>query len=300
MIIVGAGPAGLTAAIYARRAGYGAVVLEENIYGGQVATTSVVENYPGVDSIAGTDLAVNLYQQASALGAEIRFEPLLSCSLREEVKKLVTPSGTLETRAVIIANGAKRRKIGCPGEERLNGRGVSYCATCDGAFYQNKETAIVGGGNTALEDALFLSNQCTAVHLIHRREGFRAVPILQDAVHKRENIHLHLNRVVTEILGDKAVQGIRLQNPQTGEEELLNLSGVFVAIGVQPDNSLYRGQLPLTEDGYFVAGEDCATPLPGVFVAGDSRKKPLRQIVTATADGAVAATLAANYLNQLP
>ncbi len=299
IVIIGAGPAGLTAAIYARRAGYGAIVLEENIYGGQVATTSAVENYPGFREIGGTELSVNFYEQAAALGADIRFEPLTGCALEKEVKLLTTPNRTLQTRAVIIAGGAQRRILGCPGEERLKGRGVSYCATCDGAFYKDKEVAIVGGGNTALEDALFLSNSCRRVHLIHRREELRGAPILQKAFFSRENIVFHKKRVVAEILGENAVSELRLQSTEDKSEERLAVSGVFVAIGVQPDNALYRGQLPLSEDGYLLAGEDCLTPLPGVFAAGDCRKKPLRQIVTAVADGAVAATMAANYLNQL-
>lgn len=300
IIIIGAGPAGLTAAIYARRAGYGAVVLEENIYGGQVATTSEVENYPGYRQISGVDLSMKLYEHAEALGAQIRFEQLTGCELQAPLKRLTASSGEqLQARAVIIAGGAKRRQVGCPGEDRLRGRGVSYCATCDGAFYKGKQVAVIGGGNTALEDALFLSNSCPVVHLIHRREEFRAVPSLQQAVQARENIQLHLGKTASEILGEKAVEGLRLSDQKTQAEELLAVSGVFVAIGTQPDNALYRGQLPMDAQGYFLAGEDCQTPLPGVFVAGDCRKKPLRQIVTATADGAVAATMAAAYLNAL-
>lgn len=296
--IIGAGPAGLTAAIYAIRAGYRAVVLEENMYGGQVASTPVVENYPGIDNITGVDLSMNLYNQASALGADIRFDALVSCELQGQIKKLTTASGVIEADAVIIANGAKRRKLGCEGEERLTGRGVSYCATCDGAFYKGKDVAIVGGGNTALEDALFLSNNCRTVHLIHRRDSFRGVPILQDAVLKRENILIHYHTVVQEILGENAVESIVLHHLLEQKDEVLPVSGIFVAVGTQPDNHLYQDFLPLTKEGYFDVGEDCCTPLEGVFVAGDSRQKPLRQIVTATADGAVAATMAANYLNQ--
>ena len=300
IVIIGAGPAGLTAAIYARRAGYGAVVLEENIYGGQIATTSEVENYPGFRQISGADLSMKLYEHAEALGARIRFEPLTGCELQGPIKRLSVSGGELRARAVIIAGGAKRRQAGCPGEERLRGRGVSYCATCDGAFYRGKTVAVIGGGNTALEDALFLANSCSVVHLIHRREEFRAVPALQQAVRERENIRLHLGKTVDEILGENAVESLRLSDRQTQAQELLTVSGVFVAIGTQPDNTLYSGQLPVDEQGYFLAGEDCQTPLPGVFVAGDCRKKPLRQIVTATADGAVAATMAAAYLNSLP
>lgn len=300
IVIIGAGPAGLTAAIYAIRAGYGAVVLEGNMYGGQVASTPIVENYPGIASVTGVDFSIGIYQQAESLGAEIRFEKLESCELKGKVKKLKTSGGVMETHAVIIANGAQRALLGCEGEERLTGRGVSYCAVCDGALYRGKTVAVVGGGNTALEDALFLSNSCAAVHLIHRRDTFRASPVLQEAVLQKENIILHYREVVGEILGENAVCAVRLQNAEDrGEQECLEVEGVFVAIGTRPDNRIFAGQLPLTEDGYFDAGEDCGTPIPGVFVAGDSRKKPLRQIVTATADGAVAATMAARYLDTL-
>lgn len=298
VVIVGAGPAGLTAAVYLIRAGYGALVLEEGMYGGQVASTPTIENYPGIIQITGVDFSVGLYQQASELGAEVLFQKLTGCSLAGEVKTLTTSEGTLQTRALIIANGARRAKLGCGGEERLAGRGVSYCATCDGALYRGKETAVVGGGNTALEDALFLANTCSTVHLIHRRDAFRASPILQAAVCAKENIRIHYDTVVEEIRGEKAVEELALLD-KAGKRERLAVSGVFIAIGTRPDNGLFASSLPLTEDGYFDAGEDCATPVPGVFVAGDSRKKPLRQIVTAAADGAVAATMAANYLNTL-
>lgn len=302
IVVIGAGPAGLTAAIYAIRAGYGTMVLEENIYGGQVASTPVVENYPGIPNITGVDFSVALYKQATELGAKIEFDQLSSCELAGAVKKLSLASGgVIETRAVVIANGARRAKLNCPGEERFTGHGVSYCATCDGAFYKGKDVAIVGGGNTALEDALFLSNNCKTVHLIHRRDAFRGAPILQRSVFKRENIQIHYNAVVHEIIGEKAVENVILRDTRDADApgRTLPVSGVFVAIGTRPDNHLYAGQIPLTGEGYFDIGEDCGTPVPGVFVAGDSRRKPLRQIVTATADGAVAATMAANYLNQL-
>lgn len=296
--IIGAGPAGLTAAIYAIRAGYSVIVLEENIYGGQVASTPAVENYPGIESITGVDFSVNLYNQAHALGADIRFDKLTGCELTGVQKKLFTSSGEIAADAVIIANGAKRAKLGCKGEEAFTGKGVSYCATCDGAFYKNKDVAIVGGGNTALEDALFLSNNCSAVHLIHRRDAFRGVPILQESVKKRGNIQIHYHSIVTEIVGGSFVENITIQSTLDHSFNQIPVSGVFVAIGTKPQNELFKEQIPLDEQGYFNVKENCCTPIDGVFVAGDSRSKPLRQIVTATADGAVAATMAANYLNQ--
>ena len=299
VLILGGGPAGLAAALYAKRAGVSVLVLERSIYGGQVTNTPTVENYPGILNISGVDLAMALYEQVTGLGIEVRLEEPVSYQLDAPAKAVATARGLYEAKAVIVANGVKRRTLGCPGEERLAGRGVSYCATCDGAFFQGAEVAIVGGGNTALEDALFLSNNCAAVHLIHRRDQFRGSSILAEAVKKRQNIHLHLNSVVEEITGEEKVAGARLRDVTTGEETRLELSGVFVAVGLAPDNAAFAGQLALDGVGYIQAGEDCRTNLAGVFAAGDTRTKEVRQIITAAADGAVAALGAANYVNSL-
>ncbi len=299
VLILGGGPAGLAAALYAKRAGVSVLVLERSIYGGQVTNTPTVENYPGILNISGVDLAMALYEQVTGLGIEVRLEEPVSYQLDAPAKAGATARGLYEAKAVIVANGVKRRTLGCPGEERLAGRGVSYCATCDGAFFQGAEVAIVGGGNTALEDALFLSNNCAAVHLIHRRDQFRGSSILAEAVKKRQNIHLHLNSVVEEITGEEKVAGARLRDVTTGEETRLELSGVFVAVGLAPDNAAFAGQLALDGAGYIQAGEDCRTNLAGVFAAGDTRTKEVRQIITAAADGAVAALGAANYVNSL-
>ncbi|MCI9196051.1 MAG: FAD-dependent oxidoreductase [Angelakisella sp.] len=299
VLILGGGPAGLAAALYAKRAGVSVLVLERSIYGGQVTNTPTVENYPGILNISGVDLAMALYEQVTGLGIEVRLEEPVSYQLDAPAKAVATARGLYEAKAVIVANGVKRRTLGCPGEERLAGRGVSYCATCDGAFFQGAEVAIVGGGNTALEDALFLSNNCAAVHLIHRRDQFRGSSILAEAVKKRQNIHLHLNSVVEEITGEEKVAGARLRDVTTGEETRLELSGVFVAVGLAPDNAAFAGQLALDGAGYIQAGEDCRTNLAGVFAAGDTRTKEVRQIITAAADGAVAALGAANYVNSL-
>ncbi len=299
VMILGGGPAGLAAALYAKRAGVSVLVLERSIYGGQVTNTPTVENYPGILNISGVDLAMALYEQVTGLGIEVRLEEPVSYQLDAPAKAVATARGLYEAKAVIVANGVKRRTLGCPGEERLAGRGVSYCATCDGAFFQGAEVAIVGGGNTALEDALFLSNNCAAVHLIHRRDQFRGSSILAEAVKKRQNIHLHLNSVVEEITGEEKVAGARLRDVTTGEETRLELSGVFVAVGLAPDNAAFAGQLALDGAGYIQAGEDCRTNLAGVFAAGDTRTKEVRQIITAAADGAVAALGAANYVNSL-
>ena len=299
VLILGGGPAGLAAALYAKRAGVSVLVLERSIYGGQVTNTPTVENYPGILNISGVDLAMALYEQVTGLGIEVRLEEPVSYQLDAPAQAVATARGLYEAKAVIVANGVKRRTLGCPGEERLAGRGVSYCATCDGAFFQGAEVAIVGGGNTALEDALFLSNNCAAVHLIHRRDQFRGSSILAEAVKKRQNIHLHLNSVVEEITGEEKVAGARLRDVTTGEETRLELSGVFVAVGLAPDNAAFAGQLALDGAGYIQAGEDCRTNLAGVFAAGDTRTKEVRQIITAAADGAVAALGAANYVNSL-
>jgi len=297
VLILGGGPAGLTAALYAKRAGVSALVLEREIYGGQMANTPAVENYPGIVNISGVDLAMALYEQVTGLGVEVRLEGPVSYQLNTEVKTVATARGLYEARTVIIANGVKRRLLGCPGEERLAGRGVSYCATCDGAFFRGREVAIVGGGNTALEDALFLANGCSAVHLIHRRDRFRGSPILADAVEKRENIVIHWNTVVEEITGEDKVAGAWLRDVVTGKETSLPVAGVFVAVGLAPDNAAFAGQLQLDGAGYIRAGEDCRTSLPGVFAAGDTRTKEVRQIITAAADGAVAALGAAGFVS---
>ena len=297
IIIIGGGPAGLSAAIYARRAGVSVLVLEQTMYGGQMMNTPEVENYPGVPLMGGADLAVEFYRQAADLGAEILLEGVESLDLTGEVKRVRTAGGEHEGKTVILANGAKRRKLGCPGEEQFAGRGVSYCATCDGAFFKGKEVAIVGGGNTALEDALFLSNHCTAVHLIHRRDQFRGGKILADAVLARANIQVHYDAAVEEIHGSAKVEAVTLRNLKTDERTRLPVAGVFVAVGLEPENGFVAGQVDLDKAGYILSGEDCKTNLPGVYAAGDTRTKTVRQIITAAADGAVAAIEASNRVN---
>ena len=297
ILILGGGPAGLSAALYAKRAGLVPVVLERSIYGGQVTNTPEVENYPGILNITGVDLAMALYNQVTNLGVEIRLEEPVSYRLDADPKVVATPHETYEARAVIIANGAKRRTLGCPGEDGRTDQGGAYAATGDGAFFKGREVAIVGGGNTALEDALFLANNCSTVHLIHRRDQFRGSQILVDSVLARENIVIHYHSVVEEIYGNPRVEGIRLKNVLTGEASRLPVAGVFIAVGLAPDNQAFAGQVELDPAGYIKAGEDCRTNLPGVFAAGDTRTKEVRQIITAAADGAVAALGAANMIN---
>lgn len=297
ILIIGAGPAGLTAAIYAARAGVSVLVLEKSIYGGQVSLTSEVDNFPTRQGIQGADFANDLYEQATKQGAEVRFEEVQAVELDSEVKRVTTAEKVYEARTVILAAGASHRKLNCPGEEKFLGRGVSYCATCDAAFFRDKVVAIAGGGDTALGEALFLSNNCKHVYLIHRRDSFRGQKAKQDAIRTRANIEPVLSSYVTAIDGDTKVTGCIVETPEGSRR--LDVDGVFVAIGLDPQTSLYRGILPLDTAGYIMAGEDCATPLSGVFVAGDLRRKPLRQIVTAAADGAVAAVSAAEYCNAL-
>ncbi len=299
-IIIGAGPAGLTAAIYLQRAGWRTVVLEAYVCGGQMANTPEIENYPGYSRISGVELSTSLYNQAVEQGARIEFDGVSAVRLYEAEKTVETQSGrTFRARAVIVANGAKRRKLGIPGEEELAGRGVSYCATCDGGFYKGKHTLVVGGGNTAVEDALYLSNLCERVHIIHRRDEFRAGRVLTDALQKRENITIHYDTIPVEIRqaeGKPMVGEIEVENVKTGGRTGIPVQGVFVAVGFEPDNQLFAGQLTLDPSGYIVAGEDTRTNLDGVFAAGDTRTKTLRQIVTAAGDGAIAAFEAGGYL----
>ena len=297
IIIIGAGPAGLTSALYAKRYGHNPLVIEKEMYGGQMISTPEVENYPGIKSTTGVDLAISLFEQITELGVEVTTENISTMVLTDGEKVIKTENEEYVTTAVIIANGAKRRKLDCVGEDELTGKGVSYCATCDGSFYKGKEVVIVGGGNTALEDALFLSNLGETVHLIHRRDAFRGNQILIDALLKRENIKVHYDSVVLSIEGEQKVTGVTLENRKTAEKTKLAADGVFVAIGLVPDNTFLNNQITLDSHGYIVAGENCKTNIKGVFVAGDSRTKALRQIVTAASDGAVAAFEASNLLN---
>ena len=297
ILIVGAGPAGLTAAVYARRAGMNVIVFDKGFYGGQAAITPEIENYPAITSITGPDFAQKLYDQALGLGAEIRFEEVESLRLTSDEKRAVTSSGDYQGRTVILAHGVRRRHLECPGEEELLGKGVSYCATCDGAFFKEKDVAVVGGGSTALEDALFLAKYCRSVTLVHRRGNFRGEKPLVDAIAKQANITTLMEHEVERIEGKNQVEALLLHNRGEEERRRLPIAGVFIAIGYEADNAWLEGQLPLDPQGYIQSDETCTTSLPGVYVAGDNRRKPLRQIVTAAADGAVAAHQAASYLH---
>ena len=298
IIIVGAGPAGLTAAIYGRRASKSVLVLEAKAWGGQIINTPDIENYPVVAHISGFDFANQLYEQAKALGAEIVLDKVVELRDLGDRKEVVTPRQTYEARTVILATGSENRKLGVEGEDRLVGRGVSYCATCDGNFFRRRDVAVVGGGNTALEDALYLADLAEKVYLIHRRDQFRGEETTVAKLKKRENVEMIYNAVVTRLLYEKRLTGIEVTDKLDGSVRTLALQGLFVAVGRIPENENFRSLVELDPSGYAVADESCHTRTPGVFVAGDNRTKAVRQLVTAASDGAVAATEAVKYLNQ--
>ena len=296
IIIIGAGPAGMTAAIYARRAAKSVLVLEVMSYGGQIINTPDVENYPAAAHISGFDFATKVYEQAKALGAEFKFEKAVEIKDNGETKTVVTPKNEYEARAVIIATGSENRKLGVEDEDKLVGRGVSYCATCDGAFFRNKKVAVVGGGNTALEDALYLADIAETVYLIHRRDSFRGEEATAEQLKKRENVRFVLNSTVTKLNAERRLQSVEVTDKEGNVTEL-EVSGLFVAVGRIPENQNFASVIDLDSAGYAASSEDCRTKTPGVFVAGDNRAKDVRQLVTATADGAVAATEAIKFLN---
>ncbi len=297
IIVIGAGPAGLTAAIYARRASKTVLVLEAMTYGGQIINTPDIENYPAAPHISGLDFANRLYEQATQLGAEVVFERVTD--IRDGAEKtVVTAENTYTAKAVIIATGSENRKLGIEGEKELVGRGVSYCATCDGAFFRNKKVAVTGGGNTALEDALYLSDLAETVYLIHRRDAFRGDEATVNALKERQNVKFVLNSGVTKLIADKRLTAIEVTDKNTGEVTTIELNGLFVAIGRTPENQPFADLIKLDDSGYIAAGEDCLTNVPGIFVAGDNRAKAVRQLVTAAADGAVAATAAVRFVSE--
>lgn len=292
IIIVGAGPAGLTSAIYAKRAMKSVLVLEALSYGGQIINTLSIENYPALPNISGFDFATNLYNQAKELGVDVKFEKVLEIN-DGSLKKVVTSKESYECKSVIIATGCDNRKLGLDLEEELTGRGISYCATCDGNFYKGKIVAVVGGGNTALEDALYLSDIASKVYLIHRREEFRGEETTLNLLKKKENVEFILNSNVTELIGNEKLEKIVINN-----DKEIDVSGLFIAVGKIPLNDGFKELINLSDGGYVLATEDCHTNVPGIFVAGDVRKKDLRQLVTATSDGAVAASEAIKYINE--
>ncbi len=297
IIIIGAGPAGITAAIYALRAGVSVTIFDRNLYGGQAAITAQIENYPAIKSITGAMFAQKLYQQAIDLNANILFEEVISVDFSDAFQTITTNKNTYTAKTVIVATGVKRRELNCEGEKQFAGKGVSYCATCDGAFFRNKNVVVVGGGNTALEDALFLSNQCRNVTLIHRRDTFRAEKHLVDAVLSRYNITILYDSNVKSIKGNHVVNAIDVYHTKQNQTTTIETDGVFIAIGYEPDNEMVSHYLNVNTEGYIVSDEYCHTNIEGVFVAGDTRTKHLRQIIIACADGAVAGVSAVSYIS---
>jgi len=298
VIIIGAGPAGLAAGIYGKRAGLSTLVLDASpLSGGQILNTYEVDNYPGLPGLSGAELAQAMRSHADKLGVEFATGRVTSINIIEDnVKQLVTRKATFEAKAVVIATGASNKKLGCPGEEELSGMGVSYCATCDGAFFADKIVAVVGGGDVALEDALYLARSSSKVFLIHRRDEFRGAAVLQDQVFETDNIDVIFDTVVDEIKGEDMVSSLAIRNVVTGEKGELSVDGVFLAVGTMPNTGSISGLPECDEYGYITAGEDGVTNLPGIFVAGDVRTKQLRQIATATSDGANAITSVQRYL----
>lgn len=297
IIIIGGGPAGYTAALYTARAGLSTMVIEKLYAGGQMTETMQIDNYPGFsEGIDGITLGMQMQAGASRFGAETRNEEVLSVELTGAEKTVTTSGGTYRAKAVIIATGASHRPLGVENEKELTGRGVAYCAACDGMFYKGKTVAVVGGGNSAVADALLLSRIAKKVYLIHRRDTFRATKIYREPLEQAENIEILRETVVTQLLHEDKLTGVALQNVQTGEKTLLELDGLFISVGRSPATELFAGQLALDKGGYIVADESTCTNLPGVFAAGDVRTKAVRQIITAAGDGAAAAWHAEEYL----
>ena len=296
LIIVGAGTAGLSAAIYGVRAGKCVLLLEEKVYGGQIISASAVENYPGIPKVSGYEFAEELHRQATELGAELKYEKVREIRKHSGFMTVKTGRGAYDCRAVILATGAKNRQLQVEREKELTGAGVSYCATCDGAFCKGKNAAVVGGGNTALEDAVFLSGYCQKVYLIHRRKEFRGEERLIQTLRGKENVELVLESQVVRLNGERHLESVVVRNDRTGKERELSVAALFIAIGQVPDNRAFADLVSLDAYGYIEAGEDCRTSSEGIFAAGDCRTKTVRQLATAAADGAAAAVAACSYI----
>lgn len=297
IIIVGGGVAGLTAGMYAKRGGMDALLFEKMFVGGQASTTYMIENYPGFDEpISGPDFAMKMENHARKYGLEILYDEIKGLELEGKIKKVITEKGTYESKAIILAMGASPKTLGLEKEEQFRGRGVSYCATCDGAFYKDKIVAVVGGGDTATEDALFLAQYAAKVYLIHRRDQLRASKILQERVIGHDKIEILWNTVVESIMGEEQVEGIKIKNTKDGSLSELKLDGMFVAIGIEPNNDLIKDKLNLNKGGFVITDENMGAGIPGVFAVGDLRQKPLLQLVTAASDGAVGAVAAQRYI----
>ena len=299
VIIIGSGPAGLSAAVYGRRAGLNLLVMEEKpMCGGQVLDTYEVDNYLGLPGINGFDMGMKFKEHADGMGVEYRTASVTAVADRGPVKSVTTADGTnYEAGALILAAGARHAQLGAEGETQFRGRGVSYCATCDGAFFKGRDVAVVGGGDVAVEDAIYLARMCRQVYLIHRRDSLRAAGSLQEKLRRCDNVEVLWNRTVSAICGSDLVESVKLRHVNEQTEEILTVEGVFIAVGMQPNTAPFRDCVPCDEKGYIIAGEDCVTKVPGILAAGDIRTKQVRQIITAVADGACAIASAERYLN---
>ncbi|HJB91936.1 MAG TPA: thioredoxin-disulfide reductase [Candidatus Eisenbergiella merdigallinarum] len=296
LIVIGSGPAGLGAAVYGKRAGLSTLVLEQApMSGGQILNTWEVDNYLGLPGISGFDMGMQFREHAEKLGTQFREAEVTGVENGADRKIVKTSEGDFEAGAVIIATGAAHRKLGVPGEERLSGMGVSYCATCDGAFFRDRTVAVIGGGDVAVEDAIFLARGCKKVYVVHRRDELRAAKSLQDQLFALPNVEMVWNCTVNDILGEDAVTGLSLHDKKEGKDRELAVDGVFVAVGISPNSAAFAGVVKADENGWLEAGEDCATSVPGIFAAGDVRTKKLRQVITAVADGANAVASAQEY-----
>ncbi len=299
IIIIGGGPAGLTAALYALRAGKSVLVIEKSTFGGQITWSPKVENFPTIPSVSGAELGDRLTSQVLEQGAELELDEVVSVELDGDIKRVKTDfGGTFEAKALIIAAGARPRTLGVPGEDALMGAGVCFCAVCDGAFYKDRPVAVNGGGNSALQDAMLLSDTCSKVYLIHRRDTFRGEARLVEALRARENVEFVLNSSVTALIGQDELSGIIVTDDK-GTSREISVDGLFVAIGHAPDNGVFSELIDLDKGGYADSDESCTTKTPGVFVAGDCRKKSVRQLTTAAADGSCAALAACRYVDAL-
>lgn len=297
IIVVGGGAAGMTAALYALRAGKSVLVLEKEGFGGQIAQSPRVENFPGTAAMSGAEFSDRLLDQVTALGGEIDIRIVTGVEVCGSERVVKTDEGELTAKAVILATGAKHRHMGLSREDELSG--VSYCAVCDGAFYKGRPVAVYGGGDAALQDALLLSNYCSTVYVIHRRDEFRAEKPNVEALKGRSNVRFVMSRVITGLEGDNELRGVWIESPDGGDKKLLPVDGLFVAIGFEPENAAFGNVAELDEGGWFASAEDCRTRTPGVYTAGDCRKKSVRQLTTAVGDGASAAVAACRYIDSM-
>lgn len=298
IIIIGAGPAGLTAGIYAKQANKNVLILEKSTYGGQILNANKVKNYPGFTEISGFEFANKLYNQVCELNAEIKFEEVIKITNNDNFKEVLTTKNSYKAKAIIIATGAQNRKLNISNENKLIGKGISYCTTCDGMFFKNKEVAIIGGGNNSIDGALYLSDICKKVYLIYRQKEFKTETINLTKLKEKENIIFKLNTNIIDIIGEDKLEGIKIKENDTNEEQFINIDGLFIAIGYIPVSNICKNLIETNDKGYVIANENCLTNVDGIFVAGDIRVKNIRQLTTACSDGTIAALNACKYLKQ--